>query len=189
MSSFAKSVNPCGRKISYPKFRALNSPGAPPPAVTTVAPAPGTEVEDSVCRSYYTDKSLRSASPECKSCWQTALDADATCPCTLDPANPCAFARCVETEYNKSDKCAIPYAALFNLDDLNDENFLPRFALGDVKDCSKSTSEGWWDSATPSTTKYMILGLIVLIGIPFVMALWNARRLKSKRYSQGSNGL
>jgi len=185
MSSFAKSVNPCGRKISYPKFRALNVPGSPPPPpVTTVAPAPGAEVEESVCQSYYKEKSLQSATPECKSCWQTALDSDASCPCTLDDANPCAFTRCVNTEYNKSGKCAIAYAALFNLDDVNDEQFTPRFAIQDLKDCSQQSTEGWWGSNSSSGTspsKYLLWGMALLVGIPLTVAVWQARsRSQSK---------
>lgn len=177
MSSFAKSVNPCGRKISYPKFRALNTPGSPPPPNTTLAPAPGTEVEDSVCRPYYEDKSIQNASPECKSCWQSALDSDAECPCNLDAANPCAFARCVDKAFAKSGKCASAHAALFNKDDVNDEQFLPAFALADLKDCPVGTEEGFfWGGDGSKRNMFIVIGLILLIGVPLLMALWQFRQ-------------
>jgi hypothetical protein len=142
--SFGKSVNPCGRRINYPKFSAQRVEGSvePPPDVT-IAPGPGVETEDSVCQTYYNDKSLASASEECKACWQSALDSDAGCPCNYDPADPCGFARCVSTEFKKPiSKCANAYAALFNMDDVNDANFKPPFVLGELKDCA--TKEGWW---------------------------------------------
>jgi hypothetical protein len=124
---------------------------------------------------------MDSATPECKSCWQTALDSDAACPCTLDTNNPCAFARCVNTEYNKSGKCAVPYAALFNLDDVNDEQFTPRFALEDLKSCS--SNEGWWGKTggSSSTGKYLLWGLAILVGFPLVVAVWKARARAQSR--------
>lgn len=163
--SFGKSVNPCGRRISYPKFSALNTNQTPPPV--TIAPAPGTDVEDSVCQAYYADKTPASASPECKACWQTALDSDAECPCNFDEANPCAFARCVHKEFNKPvSRCANAFAALYNLDDVNDDKFQPPFDYSQLKNCPQITEEGYGQRRIPSIVLLVLLVITLKLFLP-----------------------
>ena len=171
--SFGKSVNPCGRRIAYPKFSALSAE-APP---VTIAPAPGTDVEESVCQAYYNDKNISSASEECKSCWQNALDSDAGCPCNLDPANPCAFARCVHKEFNKPvAKCANAFAAVFNLDDVNDEKFQPPFDLSQLQNCPAGSNESF-DGVTSMLMSPWVIGAIVVIFlVPVLYMLWKKKK-------------
>jgi len=176
MNPFQQSANLCGRRIAYPKFSAAR-PTESSAALTT---APGVDTQDSVCQSFYDDQKVSSASADCKACWQQALDADfkkdedlgfQACPCILEMDNPCAFIRCVDSEFNKPvSRCGKVYAALTNADDVTDANFKPPFSLADIKDCPKnSSSEGYF-----SSEKKLNLFLLALF---FVVTLFVLYRL------------
>ena len=130
MSNFPKSLNPCGRSINYPHFGAEKQ---------FLVPPPGVDVNESVCKHYYQTKDFDSAPSECKDCLYNQYSIDRGCPCELNSTQKsdlCAFAKCVYNQAKKPvPKCQLAYYALYNLDDVKDQDYSSSFSYSDLSGC------------------------------------------------------
>lgn len=126
--------NLCGRRINYPHFGALQD-----------VPPPGVEVFPTPCEQYYKSRNFADMTEDCKDCIYQSYDVDRNCPCDLKTAmtsqDLCEFADCVVTKQRESDgtKCSIPFNALFNVGDVDDELYTPPFGYNDLR-CGGSPS-------------------------------------------------
>jgi hypothetical protein len=130
MSNYPKSLNPCGRSINYPHFGAEKQYLVPPP---------GVDVNQSVCKKYYQTKDFNSTPEECKQCLYDQYSFDRSCPCELQSTNKpdlCSFAKCVSEQMKKPDpKCKLAYYALYNVDDVKDQEYSSEFSYDNLSGC------------------------------------------------------
>jgi hypothetical protein len=137
-------MNHGGRIIEYPGF-----------GDRQVAP-PGVAVRASPCQAYYSSHDPRKISHQCWDCLynessvihpSAALHPSPammpyrqpkpyTCDCQLDrnysPANFCQYAKCVEAQHKDNGSCDRAYNAIYNVDDVKDDKYLPSFSFSNL---------------------------------------------------------
>ncbi len=149
--NYQTSVNPCGRRINYPRFGALDErqqklvtnraqQAQSGQSLQALVPPPGVDVEESPCRDYYISRDISKLDDNCMNCIYQTWNNDMNCPCQLNPDKPCEYAKCVFEKYNTNQSCAEPFFAMFNVDDVQDEAYRPPFSLGDIKNCGVTGS-------------------------------------------------
>ncbi len=135
-------MNHCGRHGQFPHFG---------DAAQQVAP-PGVPIRVSPCQQYYKSRNVRDISKDCWDCMYNEYSVvhpnnggndklnKYTCDCNLGaqftPQNFCQYAKCVETNYNRNKSCGRAYNAIYNGDDVQDDQFLPPFAFANLN-CNK----------------------------------------------------
>ena len=106
-------------------------------------PSPGVEVAPSECGVFYQTRDFDQATEDCRVCLDLAASADRQCPCILQSTSKgdlCDYAQCVENAYQRdATNCAKSYAALYNLDDVQDGSFIPPFTYEQTT-CKRSRS-------------------------------------------------
>lgn len=161
MSDFQEPQNFCGRRIEYPSFAnnvrvlfpALRDPNIilPPPQTPHPNAPPGVNIRPSPCGMYYSSRDPRKMSSDCKQCIYNEYDItripgpdeDITaydCICDLkkdfSPDDFCEYAKCVQEQHSQPvQSCARPFYAIFNQDDIRDENYIPPFTYEQIDYC------------------------------------------------------
>jgi hypothetical protein len=138
------SQNFCGRYVQYPHFGALEEKDIYAP--------PGVPVRPSVCQTYYITRDPTKMSQDCRDCiyneynitmppGNNTPNSPYTCACSLQrdftPDNFCDYARCVQDQHKLNGSCARPFAAIYNLDDVKDAEFIDPFNYEQMAYCAR----------------------------------------------------
>lgn len=141
------SLNACGRQIEDPNRSLLDRKMERVKRMKQSESdrkvlLPGDQnVQESICRGFYSTKDDADISSECKRCINKVAEDDIDCSCVWEKGNFCKYATCVESEYEKYNRCINTYNSIFNLDDLKDANFTAAFSSNELKNCTKVTNE------------------------------------------------
>ena len=117
-----------------------------------LVPPPGTDVSESPCGAYYRSKNISDIDENCKNCMYEAWSIDSNCDCQFNPDNICEFINCVSNN-KKNGKCIEAYNTLFNIDDVQDEMYIPPFDISKINGCKINSNI----TTTPPTTSFMPL--------------------------------
>lgn len=151
---YQEPQNFCGRRILYPNFESTRTI-LPPPEQPLPVPPPGVAVRSSPCHDYYASKDINKINQNCYSCLygeysntrrssNSDLASPYNCACDLDrrfsPENFCDYAQCVEKQHKLNGSCVRPYNAIYNIDDVRDQDYMAPFTHSNLNCSVKNQS-------------------------------------------------
>jgi hypothetical protein len=150
-----RTLFPVLRNQAAKKKKKIVDPDAPkiilpPPEDPHPNVPPGVPVRPSPCATFYATRDPRNMSDDCKSCMFNEFNITRIpnkeqeitpfdCICDLNsnysPAEFCSYAQCVQQQNALNGSCVRPFYAIYNYDDIRDENYLPPFSYEQMDYC------------------------------------------------------